>query len=92
MTDPQEPVDLGMCVYTAEHTEALDTVRAVGLPTAADPTIPAGEIWAGPVGADAMRAFGPGTTAGGRAEAGWFLLGHVADDGPTFVADQDAEQ
>ncbi|MCK0174790.1 hypothetical protein [Mycolicibacterium sp. F2034L] len=52
------------------------------------PGIPQGELWAGPVGADAMQAFGPGTTAGGRAEAGWFMVGRIADGGPTLIPNE----
>lgn len=37
------------------------------------------EVWIGPVASDALRAFGPGTTAGGRAEAGWFCVGTMDD-------------
>lgn len=47
--------------------------------------VPEGEVWVGPRDSDPLRAFGPGTTVGGRAEAGWFLAGTVAADGPTFV-------
>ena len=67
-----EPVDLG-----AE----LGEFGALVMPCDA---IPVGELWTGPAGfelGDALRAFGPGTTAGGRAEAGWFMLGRIADDG-----------
>lgn len=49
--------------------------------------IPDGEVWVGPRDGDPLRAFGPGTTDGGRAEAGWFLAGTVVGDGPTFVPD-----
>lgn len=67
-----EPVDLGV---------DLGEFGAIVQPCEA---IPVGEVWTGPAGADPLRAFGPGTTAGGRAEAGWFMLGRIADDGIQF--------
>lgn len=62
------PIDLGALGAFAELIQPCEA-------------IPAGEVWTGPAGADPMRAFGPGTTAGGRAEAGWRMLGYIADDG-----------
>jgi hypothetical protein len=41
----------------------------------------------GEVDADAMRYFGPGTTAGGRAEAGWLAVGRIVGDGPETLPD-----
>lgn len=49
--------------------------------------IPLGEVWTGPVDGDPFRAFGPGTTKGGRAEAGWFEIGMIAEDGIRFTPD-----
>lgn len=39
----------------------------------------------------ALAAFGPGTTAGGRAEAGWHDVGRIAEDGIVFVSDLPAD-
>lgn len=87
-----EPVDLG---DAGAFDELIRTSEA----------IPTGEVWVGPGESDPMRAFGPGTTDGGRAEAGWQLIGTVTEDGivlkphglsPATVADlvehQDVEQ
>lgn len=41
--------------------------------------IPVGEVWIGPRQSDPFAAFGPGTTKGGRAEAGWFEVGRMAE-------------
>lgn len=73
-----ERIDLG------DMGDTLGDFGAVVQPCEA---IPAGEVWTGPAGADPLRAFRPGTTAGGRAEAGWFMVGRVVGDGPTFVAE-----
>lgn len=46
--------------------------------------IPQGEVWMGPRQSDPLdpfALFGPGTTKGGRAEAGWFEIGTLAEDG-----------
>lgn len=37
----------------------------------------------------ALACFGPGTTRGGRAEAGWFDLGYVGKDAFTEVRQHD---
>lgn len=34
---------------------------------------------------DAIRQFGPGTSAGGRAEAGWLPAGRIVGDGPEIL-------
>lgn len=36
---------------------------------------------------DAFRAFGPGTTEGGRAEAGWLPAGRILGPGPDIHSD-----
>jgi hypothetical protein len=52
--------------------------------------IPRGEVWIGPLQSDPFAAFGPGTTKGGRAEAGWFDVGTVAEDGIKFRANDES--
>lgn len=69
------PVDLG----------ALGGFADLVKPCAA---VPDGEVWTGPADGDPLRAFGPGTTDGGRAEAGWFCVGRFDGDGPTIEPDQ----
>ena len=56
-----EKIDLG------SFGELVDTSEA----------IPRGEVWVGPRHSDPFAAFGPGTTKGGRAEAGWCELGNL---------------
>lgn len=43
-----------------------------------------------PAAANAIRCFGPGTTDGGRAEAGWFLAGQIVGDGPEIIPEHEA--
>lgn len=53
---------------------------------AADPP-PQEPVWVGPGDSDPLRVIGPGTTDGGRAEAGWFNAGWLVGDGPTMTPD-----
>lgn len=80
MTDHPEPYDLA---------DVLGDGGALVMPTEA---IPPGELWTAPTGStpeDALRMFGPGTTAGGRAEAGWMMLGTIEADGLVFFSKSD---
>lgn len=54
------------------------------IPIAVCVNVPPGELWMGPATGDPFAAFGPGTTRGGRAEAGWFEVGTLAEDGLKF--------
>jgi hypothetical protein len=45
-----------------------------------------GPVWLGPIDGDPFAAFGPGTTKGGRAEAGWFEIGTIVGDTPKILA------
>ncbi|WAB10149.1 hypothetical protein SEA_GRAVAILLIA_40 [Mycobacterium phage Gravaillia] len=69
------PVDLG----------AVGAFANLVKPCAA---VPDGEVWVGPADSDPLRAFGPGTTVGGRAEAGWICVGRTVGDSPKIVTDR----
>lgn len=75
---------------TSEHVATHDgpALGVFGQLVAPCSAIPPGEVWIAPADVDtaaaAIRCFGPGTTAGGRAEAGWRIVGRIADDGPVL--------
>lgn len=54
---------------------------------AATPAIHTAPVQADGGISEAMRAFGPGTTAGGRAEAGWLPAGRIVGEGPEILRD-----
>ncbi|ORA23414.1 hypothetical protein BST13_35260 [Mycobacterium aquaticum] len=74
-----KPIDLGSAL--GAFGELIEPCEAV----------PLGEVWAGPRNSDPLRMFGPGTTDGGRAEAGWFKVGTLDGDGPTLIPDGPCE-
>jgi hypothetical protein len=59
MSNSDEPIDPG----------------TLPIPVVSCDSVAQGEVWIGPRDDDPFEMFGPGTTRGGRAEAGWFELG-----------------
>ena len=75
MTEDIEPFDLGEGMYVPADGSPVFMARYV-LSGHADPDVIERAK-------KAFAAFGPGTTAGGRAEAGWLEAGTISEDGIT---------
>lgn len=68
---------------TPTHDVTPVDLSNLTLPITPDDAVEPGHAWIGPAGGP-LAAFGPGTR-GGWAEAGWFDIGAIGEDGITFT-------
>lgn len=77
------PLCVGQPEFEPEPYDLADVLGEFGALIMPSEAIPPGEVWTGPTGTtvdEAIAMFGPGTTAGGRAEAGWMMVGTIDAD------------